>query len=150
MKIELAISILALLISLLSAVYSRWSFMEKRQANRISSHSHKLDILQSVSNFQAAFRVNGESVEDTYFDSLFSAAKKSRLYFSQPIYDHLSRYADAAFKVLIARDGAKRSESVNREVPSEKWEEIFSLVDKCRAAEGTLLADLESETKLVD
>ena len=150
MEIELAISILALLISLLSAVYSRWSFTEKRQANRISSHSHTLEILQSVSNFQSTFRMNGKSVEDAYFDSLFSAAKKSRLYFSQPIYDHLSRYADAAFEVLIARNGAKRFESVNRDVPSDKWEEIFNLVDICRTAEGTLLADLESETKLVN
>jgi hypothetical protein len=64
--------------------------------------------------------------------------------------DHLSKYAKAAHKVLIARDRAKHLAAINRDVPKEKWDEIFQLVDQCRAVEGSLLADLQPQTKIVD
>lgn len=149
MSISLSLSVLALLVSVLSAIYARRAASEAKQANRISSHNHKLAILESTRTFQAAFRVNGEALEAAYFYSLLDAASKASLYFTRSVADHLSKYAGAAHSVLIARDGARRHESVNYAVPREKWDEIFQLVDACRAIESTLLADLESQTQIV-
>jgi len=149
MDISLALSILALLLSALSALYARWAVSEAKQANRISGHSHKLAILENARNFCGGFRIDGEALASTYFDSLLESSGKASLYFSKPVADHLAKYADAALAVLIARDGLNRIKSTNGDVPSEKWEEVFRLVDACRAMEGSLLADLEAQTRVV-
>ncbi|MBS0160825.1 MAG: hypothetical protein JSS26_19765 [Nitrospira sp.] len=149
MDISLAISILALLVSALSALYARWAASEAKHANRISSHSHKLAVLESARNFRAGFQVNGESLEAAYFYSLLDSASKASLYFTKPVTEHLSKYAEAAHNVLIARESVKLLQSVNSNAAPAKWEEIFQLVDACRAIEGSLLADLESQTRIV-
>lgn len=148
MSTSLLLSGLALLVSVLSAIYARRAASEAKQANHISSHNQKLAILESIRAFQAAFRVHGDAVEAAYFYSLLDAASKASLYFTRSVADHLSSYAEAAHRVLIARDGAWRLESANREVPREKWDEIYRLVDACREIEGSLLAELESQTQI--
>ena len=149
MSISLALSILALLLSALSALYARWAASEAKQANRISSHNHRLGILESARTFKAGFRVNGEALESGYFYSLLDSASKASLYFTKPVADHLAKYAEAAHDVLIARDSARRFQSVNHDVPPGKWQEIFQLVDACRAIEGNLLTDLELQTRII-
>ena len=149
MSTSLALSVIALLVSALSAVYARRAASEARQANRIASHNQKLAILESAWVFRDAFRINGEAIEAAYVYSLLDAASKACLYFTGSSADHLSMYAKAAHGVLIARDGARRLESMHRDVSREKWDEIFQLVDACRAVEGSLIADLESQTQIV-
>ena len=149
MNIELALSLAALLISTLSALYARNAVRESKRANLISSHSHKLEIFESVKHFRNAFKIHAEATDAKLFIALFSSASKSSLYFTQPVAADLSKYSNAAFKVLIARDRANQIESIGRDVPPEKWGSVFRLVDECRALEGTLVADLEEQTKIV-
>jgi len=150
MTIELAISSIAILVAIASALYARHAVTEAKNANRISSHQHKLEILEAVRDFKHIFQVSGEAIDASLVYSLLGAAGKASLYFTKPVADHLSRYAASAYDMLIARDGAKRLESVQKEVPREKWEQIFSRVDDCRKIEGDLLAQLETQTKIVD
>ncbi len=150
MSTELAVAATALLVSVLSAIYARRAATEAKNANRISSHQHKLEILEAARTFKDLFRTDGEAVEAPIFYSLLTSADKASLYFTRPVAAHLTKYAQAAHHVLIAREGAKRLEAIDRSVPREKWDEIFRLVDRCQDIEGELLANLESETKIVD
>ena len=148
MSIEVGVSIAALLLALLSAVYARRAAVEAKTANRISSHHHKLAILEATRDFRHIFTTQGEAIEANLIYTLYAAADKASLYFTAPVADHLSQYAKAAYDVLIARDGARGFESAGLDART-KWEQAFELVDRCRAIEGDLLADLESQTKLV-
>jgi hypothetical protein len=150
MRIELAVSLIALLIAGLSAIYARRSAVQAALANRISSHQPKSEILDSFLRFKGAFTINGEDADPSLFYSLMEAANRSNLYFTSPVSEHLLRYGRAAFGVLIARDNARRLESIEREVPTSKWDEIHALVDDCRSIEGDLQTQLESQTKLVN
>ena len=148
MKAELALSAIALLLSVARAIYARQAAAAAKTANRISSHQHKLELLRATREFQGALRVHGEMADSVLVYALLAASDKASLYFSPSVADHLSRYAGAAHRMLVARDSAKAFESASLD-PRQKWEDAFSLVDQCRKIEGSLLADLEAETKIV-
>lgn len=148
MSLELAISIVALLIAIASAIYARQSAAEAKTANRISSHQHKLELLQAARDFQGSLRVHGEAVDSSLVFGLLYASSKASLYFTANVADHFSKYANAAQSVHIARVSAQAFESAGLDA-SKKWEEAFSRVDECRDIESSLLADLEAQTKIV-
>lgn len=150
MKIELAISLLAIFIAGLSAIYARRSASEAAIANRIACHRPRSDILDAFLRFKGAFTVNSDDADPSLFYLLLEASNRSNLYFTPPVSEHLVLYARAAFDVLIARDNARRLESIDQEVPTSKWQEIWGLVDSCRSIEGDLQLQLEAQTKLVN
>jgi hypothetical protein len=149
MNIECSISIIALLVAILSAIYARRAVSEAKNANRISSHQHKLVILEVARDFKHIFRTQGEAIEATLVYALLAAAGKTSLYFTRQVADHYSQYAEAAYHVLIARDRARSIESAGLDARN-KWEEVFALVDSCRNLEGDLLVQLELQTKIID
>ena len=79
MSTELAISILALLVALLSAVYAGRAASEAKHANRISSHDHKVTILDAVRDFKHTFHTQGEAIDATFVYALRLAADKASL-----------------------------------------------------------------------
>lgn len=148
MSIEVGVSILAVLLALLSAVYARRAASEAKNANRISSHHHKLAILEAARDFKHIFTTQGEAIDASLIYALHSAADKASLYFTAPVASHLSEYAKSAYDVLIVRDSARGFESAGLDA-RPKWAQAFELVDHCREIEGDLLTSLESQTKLV-
>jgi hypothetical protein len=148
MSIEVGVSIVAVLLALLSAIYARRAASEAKNANRISSHHHKLAILEATRDFKHIFTTQGEAIEASLVYALYAAAGKASLYFTTPVANHLSQYAKAAYDVLIARDGARGFESAGLDARA-KWTQTLELVGRCREVEGDLLANLESQTKLV-
>ncbi|MBB6242789.1 hypothetical protein [Rhodanobacter sp. MP1X3] len=150
MNAGIGISTIALLISLLSALYSRRSVLEAKSANHISTHGHKAEILENFKRFQAALCIDGEAFDKANLLPMLISADKARLYLKPALANKLGLYAGTAYELLIARDAANRFNSVNIEVPKQKWNEIFGLVDRCRELESNLLAELESETQIVE
>jgi hypothetical protein len=150
MSTAIAISLLALLISVLSAVYTRRSASHAKDANRIALHDRKIEVLTAFRRFQSALAAGGENFHEADLLPLLTAQDQAKLYFGPAVVAELRNYAHAAYELLIARDRAKSLVSAARDVPSAKWDEIFSKLDRCREMETTLLASLEAEVQLAD
>ncbi|HET7329897.1 hypothetical protein [Dyella sp.] len=126
MSVAIGLSVISLLMSAWAVIKAGQANSVAKQANKIAedanriavkandvaSHEHKLAIYNAVRCFQAVFGRDGAETAKQIFDSLQSASGNAHLYFSGPVVDHLKRYADSAYRVLVARDGMNQYESI--------------------------------------
>ena len=149
MRIEIAVSLLALLISLLSAVYARRSVLQAKQANRIALHDRKLEVLNAFRQFRTALHTSGQDFEAADLFPLLNAPEKAKLYFEPALVAELKQYSAAGYELLHARDWARRYHSIGKDVPQERWEQIFGIVDRCHELEKDLAERLEAAVQVV-
>ena len=130
MSIEVAVSLLALLISLLSAVYARRSVSQAKRANLIALHDRKLEVLNAFKQFRTALHINGQDFEIADLFPLLNAPEKAKLYFMPALVTELKQYSAAGYELLHARDWARRYQAIGKDVPQERWDKIFCIVDR--------------------
>ena len=93
MRAEFAISVIALLVSVLCALYARRAAVHAHQANRISLHDRKLEVLDSFKRFHAALGAMGWDFDASDLYPLLAAPDKAKLYFQRPIVTELRQCA---------------------------------------------------------
>lgn len=150
MDFATGISIIALLIAILSAVYARWSAREAKQANRISTHQHKLEILNSFNQFCTALATHSENFDKEYFNSLMYASYRVKLYFKKATVSDFALYSDTAHDLIILRNRIAGNQENDLPIPQAKFDEMYQKLDLCRQLEPDLLKKLESEVQVRD
>tara|TARA_R110002111_G_scaffold217620_1_gene279959 strand:+ start:153 stop:671 length:519 start_codon:yes stop_codon:yes gene_type:complete len=83
LTIPVAISVVAILISIASAIYSRQAALSSAAANKISIHSEKLDVYETFSKFRSELIAHGGNFPKEYLYACNSASKDAEFYYTK-------------------------------------------------------------------
>lgn len=108
--LPLVISIAALLVSLLSALYSRWVWSEQKKANDIAVHNRKLEIYKSFESLRFALLQHGTSVPLEEVAKFYPYSRDAEFYFSPDVHQKLEEYGEICFKLAILNRERNRGE----------------------------------------
>jgi hypothetical protein len=148
MTIELALSLLAMLVAVPSVLYARSASREASRANRIAVHEYKASILDAAQRFRDDFVINGEAFNLESLQELYGAAARAPRYLPELVAKELKRYASTAYELLIVRDRVNSYQAVGRPIPEATSAELFALVDKCKGLEREVFRHLEREVAI--
>jgi len=91
------ISIIAVLIAVLSAIYSRWAVYEAKTANRISKHERQLEIYNSFCELRLAMLQKATGINYADTANFYKPSKISELYFHKNTVSKLSEYFEVCY-----------------------------------------------------
>jgi hypothetical protein len=143
------ISLAALAVSILSALYTRWASMAAKRANEIALHVHKIEIYEEVVSFSDCFRglFNVPTAQrlETFRKK---AVQRAELYLSndaylqlKAIYDHCSEN-----EVWLSIAEQERERGKAADVPNEL--EVRSAYKSVLSKLYPVIEQIKSEAKL--
>ena len=139
------VALLSFLVAILSAIYAKRSEIQAKHANKISSHSYKLEIFENFKRFRFALATNGENFETEELWPLLSCSTKAKLYFKGDLVSDLKKYSELAIELYTAREHLRRLESTKQDIPNDKLDHMFCLLDKCLSFEDNIINKFEQE-----
>lgn len=111
--------IVAILISLLSAIYARWSWNETKKANYISIHPNKMEIYDAYNDLVSYMKTAGIEVDIREVAKFYRYLEKSEFFFDNEIVNKLKAYFEICFE--LAR--------LSRYCPPDKLEKVSERQD---------------------
>ena len=121
-----AIAVIALLISALSALYTRWSWKQAQRANLIALHPHQKIIYDGFFDLKAHMTQSGVNAKPEEVSKFYYLAITSNLYFDDDLSALIKTYQKACSRVaeLTLCKPLTEKEKVERD---EKYDLVLSL-----------------------
>lgn len=145
---EVTISIVALIVAIASAYFTYQSRKVAEKANSIAIHDHQKEIFNSFNKFRAELIQLGEKISKGTLQQLSIAAHTADLYLEKSLADKIKEYSTNANHIYFGYEFKISMEKYKREMPKNKWEEIFSYENKCHALEKEIESGLRDELRL--
>ena len=145
---ELAISIISIIIAIVSAAFAYQSKLQAEKSNKISKHEHQKKIFDSFTKFRGEFLQQGEHFSYEVLNSLNISAHTADFYLNDSLSKQIKDYNIYANKIFFKHQMIKNLEKLERPIPPDKFEEIFVLTDKCHELENTIDSKLRNVLKI--
>jgi len=102
--ISLGISLFAIIISLLSASYSRCAVTEASKANEIALHNEKLKIFKGILELRGKVMAHGIEIKEHELFSFYEYVQLSEFYYNPSIHEQVKDYFDCVQNIVKLRD----------------------------------------------
>jgi len=116
MDAELLLSLAALAISLLAALYARWAAIEAKKANRLSQIEKRIEIYRAFDSLRFAMLRKACGITHEETSALYQAARESEFHFPHSISEKLKKYHHVCFELAEVNRKINRSNLKEEEI----------------------------------
>ena len=129
---------IALLVSMLSALYTRWTWNEAKHANAIALHNNQMKIYKSFTALKFAMIQESLGISGYKVAQFYDSSQDAKFYFNDYISQKVEQYFNICFKL------SKLNDKLDREMKKQNNDEKIEIIYK----EQDLLQDKEMELSL--
>lgn len=123
------IALIALLVSVLSALYARWSGIEAKRSNEFARADNKKQIYDAFFELKMHMTQKAEMADAAEVSKFFYHRKNSHLYLSDDLANKISKYHEACFWIanINRRGNGHTAESLEECKPYLEVEKNLSI-----------------------
>jgi len=122
--ISLVISLVAIFISILSALYARRAANEASKANEIALHNERLKIFKAILELRGKVMAQGVDIKEYELFSFYEYVQLSEFYYNHSIHEQVKDYFDCVQNIVILRSQWEVAESEERKQLVEKTHQM--------------------------
>jgi hypothetical protein len=94
------IAVIAVLVALLTALYTRWVWNEARTTNLLALHVNRLEVYRAFNSLRQAVQERGVNIAPQHVALFYNPSQEAKFYFSEPRTSKLLRdYFDTCWKL---------------------------------------------------
>lgn len=139
--IPLVISLVAIFISILSALYARRAANEASKANEIALHNEKLKIFKGILELRGKVMAQGVDIKEHELFSFYEYVQLSEFYYNHSIHEQVKDYFDCVQNIVILRSQWEVAES------EEKRKHLVERTHRMRTQSQEKVSRLENSMK---
>lgn len=149
MEISVLISLAALFVALLSALYANHSVTEARRANEISLHNEKLKIFKGILDLRATVTGRGTDIEERELFCFYEHVQLSEFYYDSKIHQQIKDYFDCVWDIVKRRSEWGAAEKESQELYKQMVKKTFAILEESRKKVSALEEAMKEHLRLV-
>ncbi len=136
------LSLAALAVSILAALYARWAALEAKKANQLTQIEKRVEIYRAFDTLRFAMLRDACDISHKETSILYQPSRESEFHFPRPIAEKLKKYHKVCFNLAEVNRKSKRSDLSEGDI-----NDIHAKQDQLLDEEAALADELDKDIR---